>query len=93
MALADVRPPVLPRPRPQPDRRRQRVGFLFALLAFALSVVSFPLLLDRNVGMAMAIVTSIRAILKNPFIMALWGVFVAGARRSAPCRSSSAWPW
>ena len=31
------------------------VGFLFAVLAFCLSVVSFPLLLDRNVGMATAI--------------------------------------
>jgi len=54
------------------------VGFLFAVLAFALSVVSFPLLLDRNVGMAVAIVTSLKAIYKNPFTMALWGLFVAG---------------
>ena len=53
------------------------VGFLFALLAFSLSVVSFPLLLDRNVGMATAIVTSIKAILKNPVTMALWGLIVA----------------
>jgi uncharacterized membrane protein len=53
------------------------VGFLFAVLAFALSVVSFPLLLDRNVGMAVAIVTSVKAILKNPFTMALWGLIVA----------------
>src|SRR5262245_34778375 len=53
------------------------VGFLFALASFALSAVSFPLLLDRNVGMAAAIVTSIRAILKNPVTMALWGLVVA----------------
>jgi len=53
------------------------VGFLFAVLAFALSVVSFPLLLDRNVGMAVAIATSVRAILKNPFTMVLWGLIVA----------------
>lgn len=53
------------------------VGFLFALAAFALSVVSFPLLLDRNVGMAVAIVTSVKAILKNPVTMALWGLIVA----------------
>jgi len=39
--------------------------------------VSFPLLLDRNVGMATAIVTSVKAILKNPFTMALWGLIVA----------------
>jgi len=53
------------------------VGFLFAVLAFALSVVSFPLLLDRNVGMAAAIATSVRAILRNPVTMALWGLIVA----------------
>jgi uncharacterized membrane protein len=53
------------------------IGFLFALVAFALSAVSFPLLLDRNVGMATAIVTSVKAILKNPFTMALWGLIVA----------------
>jgi uncharacterized membrane protein len=53
------------------------VGFLFALASFALSAVSFPLLLDRNVGMAAAIVTSLRAILKNPITMALWGLIVA----------------
>ena len=53
------------------------VGFLFALTSFALSAVSFPLLLDRNVGMATAIVTSLRAILKNPVTMALWGLIVA----------------
>jgi uncharacterized membrane protein len=53
------------------------VGFLFALTAFALSAVSFPLLLDRNVGMATAIVTSVKAILANPFTMALWGLIVA----------------
>jgi uncharacterized membrane protein len=52
-------------------------GFLFALAAFALSAVSFPLLLDRNVGMATAIVTSLKALLKNPFTMALWGLIVA----------------
>ncbi len=42
------------------------VGFLFAVLAFALSLISFPLLLDRNVGVAVAIITSIKAILRNP---------------------------
>ena len=70
------------------------VGFLFALASFALSAVSFPLLLDRNVGMATAIVTSLRAILKNPVTMALWGLI--GRRRprarlaAVPVR---AWRW
>jgi uncharacterized membrane protein len=55
------------------------VGFLFAALAFALSAVSFPLLLDRNVGLAVAIITSFRVILRNPLTMALWGFIVASA--------------
>lgn len=57
--------------------RGNAIGLLFALSSFALSAVSFPLLLDRNVGMATAIVTSLRAILKNPVTMAMWGLIVA----------------
>jgi hypothetical protein len=53
------------------------VGFLFALLAFSLTVVSFPLLLDRNVGVVAAALTSVRVVLTNPITMALWGLIVA----------------
>lgn len=53
------------------------VGFLFALLAMMLSVVSFPLLIDRDVGLDTAIGTSFRAVLENPQPMALWGLIVA----------------
>jgi uncharacterized membrane protein len=54
------------------------VGFLFALLVLAISVVSFPLLLDRDVGLYGAVSTSIRAVATNPSPMALWGLIVAG---------------
>src|SRR5579885_3527571 len=54
------------------------VGFLFACLAFALSVVSFPLMLDRDATLGAAIGTSFRAIAANPGPMALWGLVVAG---------------
>jgi uncharacterized membrane protein len=53
------------------------VGFLFAVLVFAISVVSFPLLLDRHVGPRMAISTSLRAVRENPGTMALWGLIIA----------------
>ena len=53
------------------------VGFLFAVVALAVSVVSFPLLLDRDVGAAAAVTTSLRAIAKNPIPMAAWGLIVA----------------
>jgi uncharacterized membrane protein len=53
------------------------VGFLFALLVLVISVVSFPLLLDRNLGLGTAVWTSVRAVLMNPAPMALWGLIVA----------------
>lgn len=52
-------------------------GLLFAIASLALGVVSFPLLLDRNVGANTAILTSIRAVLRNPVPMAMWGLIVA----------------
>ena len=54
------------------------VGLLFALLVLAISVVSFPLLLDRDVGLRTALLTSIRAVTANPGPMAVWGLIVAG---------------
>jgi uncharacterized membrane protein len=54
------------------------VGFLFALLVLMISVVSFPLLLDREVGLDTAVWTSVRAVTANPVPMALWGLIVAG---------------
>jgi uncharacterized membrane protein len=53
------------------------IGFFFAVAAFSVSVVSFPLLLDRDVEVPVAIFTSLKAVLKNPFTMALWGLIVA----------------
>ena len=55
------------------------IGFLFAALAMTISVVSFPLLLDRDVGAIVAMHTSVRAVLRNPLMMAVWGLFVAAA--------------
>ena len=54
------------------------VGFLFALLAFVLSVVAFPLLLDRHVGASVAIATSFEVVRRNPVTMAAWAGVVAG---------------
>ena len=53
------------------------VGFLFACLAFVISAVSFPLMLDRDATLGAAIGTSFRAIAENPGPMALWGLIVA----------------
>jgi uncharacterized membrane protein len=53
------------------------VGFLFAVAVLAISIVSFPLLLDRDVGVLVAIRTSVRAVRRNPLIVAAWGLIVA----------------
>lgn len=53
------------------------VGFVFAAVVFAISVVSFPLLLDRDVGLGTAVGTSLRVIAANPVPMAIWGAIIA----------------
>jgi uncharacterized membrane protein len=53
------------------------VGFVFAAVVLAISVVSFPLLIDRPVGVAIAVGTSLRAVAANPIPMAAWGLIVA----------------
>ena len=53
------------------------IGLLFAILVLTISVVSFPLLLDRDVGAAVALLTSIRAVAHNPLTMMVWGLIVA----------------
>jgi uncharacterized membrane protein len=42
-----------------------------------ISVVAFPLLVDREVGAVEAVLTSVRAVAANPVIMAVWGLIVA----------------
>lgn len=53
------------------------VGLFFAVTALCISVVSFPLLLDRHVSIGTAIQTSFRAVQANPVILAVWGFLVA----------------
>ena len=55
------------------------VGALFALAAFAATVVSFPMLVDRKVSVATAVGTSFRAVLANPVPMLAWGLIVVAA--------------
>lgn len=55
------------------------VGGLFAALVLAMSVISIPMLIDRPIGLPQAIVTSIRVTLRNPRVIAIWGLIVAGS--------------
>jgi uncharacterized membrane protein len=53
------------------------IGFLFALVALCISVVSFPMMLDRHAAAGEAMVTSLRVVAKNPATIAAWGLIVA----------------
>ena len=46
-------------------------------MVLTLTVVSFPMLLDRNVGVATAVRRSVCAVRANPGPMAPWGLIVA----------------
>lgn len=54
------------------------IGLLMAILAFSISVVSFPLIIDRHVDAPTAIRTSIAAVEANPRVMMIWGLMVTG---------------
>lgn len=53
------------------------VGFLYALLVLAISLITFPVLLDRPMPPERAIALSVRATLTNPVPVLLWGLIVA----------------
>ena len=48
-------------------------------MVFTVSVVSFPMLLDLDVGVIVAVKTSVRAVIVNPIIMAIWGMIVVAS--------------
>ena len=52
------------------------VGLLFAFTALAISVVGFPLLLDKPVTSLTAVSVSVKAVTANLFVMAVWGLTV-----------------
>jgi uncharacterized membrane protein len=54
------------------------VGFLFALAALCVSIVSFPMLLDRHASVGEAVATSLLVVAANPRTVAAWGLIVAG---------------
>jgi len=62
-------------------------GALFAAGVLAISVVTFPLLLDRHVSLATAINTSLLAVRRNPVVLAQWGLIITAGLLigSIPC--------
>lgn len=53
------------------------VGALFAAILFSLTVVSLPLLLDREVDFITAMITSVAVVTASPMVMAVWAMLIA----------------
>lgn len=53
------------------------VGGLFASLVFAISVVSIPMILDRDTDAISAAIASIRVVFENTAVMLGWGVLLS----------------
>ena len=54
------------------------VGGVFATLVFAITVVSIPMILDRDTDAITAAIGSIEVVVTQPGIMLLWGALIAG---------------
>ncbi len=52
------------------------IGALLAIVLFSLTVVSFPLLLDRDVDCVTAMITSVRAVARSPAPLLAWAAMV-----------------
>jgi len=52
------------------------VGAALAMVLFSITVFSIPLMLEREVDIVTAMITSVKAVLQSPVVMLGWGVFV-----------------
>ncbi|MDO8983137.1 DUF2189 domain-containing protein [Cypionkella sp.] len=55
------------------------VGAVFSTLLFSLTVVSLPMLLEREVDFVTAMLTSFAVVMESPLVMLGWGAFIAVA--------------
>lgn len=55
------------------------IGFIFAVIALTISVVSLPMLVDRHVEAGVAVRASVAAVRANPVTMSIWGLIVVGS--------------
>ena len=54
------------------------VGGVFAGLVFTVSVVSIPMILDRDTDAISAAITSLQVVAENTIVMVLWGILLTG---------------
>jgi len=48
------------------------ISLVFAVVSFMISVISIPLMTHRKVDVVTAMITSVRAVKKNPVVMFTW---------------------
>ncbi|MBP1851042.1 DUF2189 domain-containing protein [Rhizobium halophytocola] len=53
------------------------IGFIFAVVVLASTIIAFPMLLEQDCGAGRAIETSLRVTARNPVQVALWGIVVS----------------
>ncbi len=53
------------------------IGAIIAMAVFSISVVSFPMLYDRDIDFVTAMVTSVRLVKANPITMMVWCATIA----------------
>lgn len=63
------------------------VGGVFAALVFSTTVVSIPMILDRDTDALTAGITSMRVVLENTLVMVLWGALITALV------AASVWVW
>ncbi|MEQ8823372.1 MAG: DUF2189 domain-containing protein [Filomicrobium sp.] len=51
-------------------------GAVLAVIIFSISVVTYPMLYDRDVDFVTAMVTSVRLVIANPIVMLAWCAFI-----------------
>ena len=54
------------------------VGFIFASLAFAISLIAVPAMLDKNADTLMAVFASVRALLTHTHVAYFWAFLIVG---------------
>lgn len=55
------------------------IGAVFATILFTVTVVATPLLLDKDVDIVTAMITSVKTVLRSPAVMLGWGAIVGAA--------------
>jgi len=53
------------------------IGAILSLVVFSLTVISFPILLDRDIDFVTAMITSVKAVIASPKVMIAWGWITA----------------